>query len=243
MITTLANIDIITVVYIGIVIVAAVAMAAVVMAAAVMAVTALLKQTVKDIMETQAILRGRRALQKRNAAPDQQPIDAGLDINKRFSTPLPGVASPEPQVNMINAFPARLDQGMPNMEPVDEEEPQVNMINAFPAGLDQGMPNMEPVNEEEPQVNMIDILPAELAESNQGWPQEKPEELNEASHDGYAEQPITGSNLSDLFNTEVAEEDDISKFAKKLDDVDARDLQEEAQSLISRVRGGNVGHR
>ena len=149
-----------------------------------------------------------RSQRKRDVAPDQQPIGEEPTIRERFSTPSPGVTSSEPE------------------------------INAVPSSPDQWAPNMEPANEEELEVNTLSILPAESAESGQGLPEEKPEELPEASDNEYQQQkPETKGSMLDLFTTEVVEESDVSQLAAKLSDIDIHDLSEEAQELINQLRG------
>ena len=185
-----------------------------------------------------------RSQRKRDVAPDQQPIGEEPTIRERFSTPSPGVTSSEPE---INAVPFSPDQQPIGEEPTIRErlstplpgitssEPE---INAVPSSPDQWAPNMEPANEEELEVNTLSILPAESAESGQGLPEEKPEELPEASDNEYQQQkPETKGSMLDLFTTEVVEESDVSQLAAKLSDIDIHDLSEEAQELINQLKG------
>ena len=157
------------------------------------------KQPVENI-EAKATPKKRHAPQRSSAPPDQRPIDEGLDINERLSTPLPGVTSPELE---INAALLPLDQGIPNVEPIKKDKSEVNIPQEEP----------EPIERE-------------------------PEELNEASDDGYREQPTTEDAVLNLFTAEMAEESNISKFAANLNNIDVHDLPEEARKLINQLKGG-----
>lgn len=151
-----------------------------------------------------------------NASPNQQPVDEVVAVNERFSIPLPDVTDLEP--------------GM----------------DAAPSSPDQGIPDVEPANEEESGVDMPDTIPAEeSAESTQDQPQEElepaegePEEMDEISDDEYQEQPKDKDAVLELFTGELAEESEVSKFAASLNNIDVHNLLEEAQDLINQLRGG-----
>ncbi len=155
----------------------------------------------------------RRIFQRRNISPDPPPTDEEQATNEPSSIPLPGVTSPESEINDVSLS---VNQEMPNMEPVNEEETKVNMSNAFPT---------EPV------------------EFTQGKHQGEPEpsepeseELKEDSQDEDRKPAVTEDSMFDLFTTEEVEENDSSKLAESLNDVGARDLLGEAQSLINQLK-------
>ena len=178
---------------------------------------------------------GKFSRQKHNALPDRQPVDEGLAINEQFSIPSPGVVSSEPETNTAPFSP---NQGVPNPEPENEGVPEANMINTSPADLVQEAPNPEPENEGAPEADMINNPPAESDEITQGWPQEETKELSEATDNEYQEQPTNKDAMLDLFAAEIAEENDVSKLAATLNNIDAQDLLEEAQSFINQLSGG-----
>jgi len=181
--------------------------------------------------------------QRRDAVPDQQPIDQEVAANERFSIPLPGAANSEAE---IAAVPSPLAEGVANVEPVNVEpvnveEPEVNMVNSLTAEPNQEAPNVELINEEEPEANMIDSYTAESAQLTQEQlepTEDEPEEMDEASDNDYQEQPTKEDAVLDLFADEIVEESNISRFAESLDNIDAHDLLEEAQTLMNRLRGG-----
>lgn len=157
--------------------------------------------------------------QRSNAPPDSEPIDEGLAMNRQFSVQLPGVTSSEPAANDA------------------------------PSSPDQETLNVEPPDEEEPAVTITDTLPAEPAEPAQDRPQEEPEQPDEVSDGEYQEQPDEASDgeyqeqptkkdtAFDLFTTEIVEENDVSKLAANLSNLDVDDLLEEARNLRNVLRG------
>ena len=209
----------------------------------------------------------RRIFQRRNISPDPPPTDEEQATNEPSSIPLPGVTSPESEINDVSLS---VNQGMPNMEPANEEEtlatplPQPDEgqatdgpssiplpgvtspeseINDVSLSVNQEMPNMEPVNEEETKVNMSNAFPTEPVEFTQGKHQGEPEpsepeseELKEDSQDEDRKPAVTEDSMFDLFTTEEVEENDSSKLAESLNDVGARDLLGEAQSLINQLK-------
>ena len=174
--------------------------------------------------------------QRRNVSPDPPPADEESAINEQSSIPVPDGTSPEPETSDIPPSP---DQEVPNMKLTIEEETKVNMFNIPPAEPAQEAPNQEPLNEEE---TMVDTFSTEPTERAQGWPQEQPESTEpepekvvEASENGLQKSEVSEDTMQDIFATEVVEEDDVSKLAKNLDNVNASDVLEEAQGLINKL--------
>lgn len=174
--------------------------------------------------------------QRRNVSPDPPPADEEPAINEQSSIPIPDGTCPEPETSDILPF---LDQEVPNIELTNEEETKVNMLNIPPAEPAREVPNQEPLNEEETTVDTFSTEPTEHA---QGWPQEQPESTEpepekvvETSENGLQKSEVSGDTMQDIFATEVVEEDDVSKLAKNLDNVNASDLLEEAQNLINQI--------
>ena len=135
-------------------------------------------------------------------------------VNEPFSIPSPAVTSPQSEINVV------------------------------PYSTEQEVSNMELVNDERPDANRINALPAETIEPTQGWSQEEAEstepeleELNETSDNGSQKQKTTTGDLSDLFTDEFVEEDDVSKLAKSLNDVDVHDLIREGRNLVNELKG------
>ena len=76
----------------------------------------------------------------------------------------------------------------------------------------------------------------------QGEPQQppeptesEPEGVKETSEDGHQKPTVTEDAMYNLFTTEVVEENDLSKLAESLNDVNARDLLGEARDLINQL--------
>jgi hypothetical protein len=165
------------------------------------------------------------------AIPDQQTAEEGPAIDEQpSSTPMAEATSPEAETKAI-APP--MDQEVPGVEPVSKEEPTVKVINASsaePSQAAQGLPGEE-------------AGPAESGvEVDSAAGEEVPvvEPVSETDNDADQEQPMVeggDDDLSNLFATEIADDDGTGKLAKTMSDVDAQDLLKEAQDLIDQLGG------
>ena len=101
------------------------------------------------------------------------------------------------------------------------------MVNNFSAESEQRVPNVEPANEEEPTKEELEPI------------EHEPDEMKEASDNKnqQQQQPATKDTVFDLFRDEVVEENNTSKLAAALNNVDVHDLLEEAQNLRNQLRG------
>jgi outer membrane biosynthesis protein TonB len=170
------------------------------------------KGILKDIMDAKSLLRRRRADKTYDATPAPQPVDRVRIINEQPPPqPQPPAASPEP------------------------------VTSAAPSPTEPAIPIVEPAAEKEPEVNIADILLEEPAESAESQSQEEPEEPAEAPDEEHQERPKAEGGLDDLFATEIADEDDVSRFAESLETVDTKDLIGEAQDLLNQIRGAKKG--
>ncbi len=99
------------------------------------------------------------------------------------------------------------------------------MVNNFSAESEQRVSNVEPAIEEEPTQEELEPI------------EHEPDEVNKASDSKSQEQPATKDTVFDLFRDEVVEENNTSKLAAALNNVDIHDLLEEAQNLRNQLRG------
>jgi hypothetical protein len=168
------------------------------------------------------------------------------------------VSEEEPTVKVINASsaePSQAAQGLPGEE-VGPAESGAEVDSA--AG--EEVPVAEPVSEEEPTVKVINASSAEPSQAAQGLPGEEAgpaesgvevdssageevpamEPVSETDNDADQEQPMVeggDDDLSNLFATEIADDDGTGKLAKTMSDVDTQDLIKDAQDLIDQLGG------
>lgn len=164
------------------------------------------------------------AVQEKVSSPRKR-RSALVALRKKNASRGNNISLPQQPVDALPAKKERLSMLPPA---VSRPQPEINTVPLPPPDQEQpAVETMAPTKTKESETDTLkDLL------------QEVPEESDETARIEPRKQkhPI-GGELSDLFTAEVEEEDDISKFAENLDDINTNNLLEETQDLINQLKG------
>lgn len=184
------------------------------------------KQPTED-RDPSTILMTTPATEKDSTFPEQHPYDKGLALQNQFPPPSPNITGPEIEIDPISISP---EQEVPYVDTINEE-PKANLTDTLAVEEDKPVQDSRQEESEliEDEVEGIDDI-EEAADI------EDTAEADETIENEQEEQPATQDSVFSLFSEEVVEENDVTKIAVDLEDIDAHSLSEEVHDLISQFR-------